>query len=142
MSDRQKLVDRYLRTADAGTISLVILIAVTAYFFPIEDGDLDGVTALALLPVLIVFAYSLTYLFIRRRADEFTLSLWHSGVTASFLTFILWGVFGGIIIGAIQGWNENLGENTIDPTVFIEQFSGVFCLAAFFAALQVKRLRG
>ena len=150
MSERQKLVDRYLRAALIGAISTAILILFYAVRPQIpgerpEIMELAGWTlvAIVLIASLIGLTYSFFYMFARRSTDEFTLSMWHTGTTVAFFTGMMWLLVGGMIQTFIT---KTYPESTLADLLlrfdFVDNWAMLVMLAAFFAGFHFKRIRG
>ncbi|MBV7259953.1 hypothetical protein [Erythrobacter crassostreae] len=162
MSDRQKKVDRYLRAANIGTAAAIAFpflhIAMGTVFLGYEDGDdliIPALLFLAAITYLIAETYSIFYVFLRRKTDEFTLAMFHSGTTYAFFAAILWLVLGGYVEIFIDGMvageayeaakadGVNLNEiEQVESTDIIGRFAASVILAAFFIGFQIKRIRG
>ncbi len=162
MSERQKKVDRYMRAANIGTAAAIafpfINLAMEPVFVGHEEGDSLLVPVLLFIAIFVFLigeTYALFYVFLRRKTDEFTLSMWHSGTTYAFFAAILWLLVGGYIeiyfdgvaageafqAAQAQGLTEEEIEQ-VEGSDIIRRYATHVILAAFFFGLQIKRFRG
>ncbi|QFT77846.1 hypothetical protein [Erythrobacter sp. THAF29] len=162
MTDRQKIVDKYLRAANIGTAAAVAFpflhIAMDIVFLDDADSDsllIPALLLLALIIYLIAETYSIFYVFLRRKTDEFTQAMWHGGTTFAFFAAILWLIIGGYVeiffegAAAGEAFQEAKAQG-IDPSEIeiangddiIRRFATPVILAAFFLGFQIKRFRG
>ena len=142
VSARQKKVDRFLRAADLGTIAIIWM--VVAEFIYGEEQVIEGPTwlfasaSIALIAIIVSFVY----MFARRRTDEYTLAMWHSGVTVAFFATMFWALFGGIVTGMVLGYLESHGEPAFDGADFIRRWLASILLLSFYAGFHFKRFTG
>lgn len=143
VSNRQKLADRYLRAADAGTIALIAVFGIAALFYG-PDGELDAPSWLVPIIMIVVFTVmgSFAYMFFRRRTDDFTLGMWHSGATMAFLAIIAWSLFGLIIEGMIEGAMRNPSEVRPHEERVVSGLTTEIALTAYFVGFHFKRFKG
>ena len=142
VSPRQKKVDRYLRAADIGTIALVAFFV--AEMLHGEESFLDGpgwIVAVGLLALLCIIG-SYVYMFARRRTDEYTLAMWHSGVTVAFFFAMGWSLFGVIVLGFIQGYYEAHGSTTFDAWSVYADWASNILVGSFYLGFHFKRFAG
>ncbi|QUL38755.1 hypothetical protein [Erythrobacter sp. JK5] len=165
VSSRQKAVDRYLRAGNIGTAaaiaSPVIYFAMVSILADWKEGDsvlLVLLLFLAIVVYLICEAYSVFHVFFRRKTDEYTLAMWHSGTTFAFFAAMLWLILGPWVETGVYVYldfdvfeSASARENTSFEGILdepatrasvIEQFATPVILAAFFLGFQYKRFKG
>lgn len=141
-TDRQRAVDRYFRAANVGTVALVVFVVVDSIDTMAGPINFGGAAAFLILFMMIVFLWAMYHLFRHRHADEFTLALWHSGVTAAFIMLIFWALFGNVIAGTIWGLTSDVHTEQSPQMQFVDYWTAPICIAAFFCAFQYKRFKG
>lgn len=143
VSNRQKLADRYLRAADAGTLALVGVFVIAALFYG-PDGELD--TPGWMLPIIMIVVFtvmgSFAYMFFRRGTDDFTLGMWHSGVTVAFFAIIAWSLFGFMIESIIEGVMRAPSDIRPHEERAVSGLTTEIALTAYFIGFHYKRFRG
>lgn len=139
---RQKAVDRYFRAANVGTAALVVIIVVDSIDTMAGPINFSDAAAFLILLMMVAFLWAMYHLFRHRHADEFTLALWHSGVTAAFITLIFWALFGNVVAGTIWGLTSDTLAEQSPEMQFVDYWTAPICIAAFFAAFQYKRFKG
>ncbi|WP_298466373.1 hypothetical protein [uncultured Erythrobacter sp.] len=141
-SDRQKAVDSYLRAANVGAVTLVLFSIFDFYDTVYGPADLDSALSIVLLVCVVAFLWAMVHLFRHRDADEFTLALWHSGVTAAFIALIVWALFGNMITGLYWGLTADVQATESAEMQMVDYWTAPVCIAAFFVAFHIKRFRG
>ncbi len=141
-SDRQKAVDRYFRAAAVGTVSLIVVVLVELYDVILGPTEFNLLVAFGILAIMVAFLWAMYHLFRHRHADEFTLALWHSGVTAAFIALIFWALFGNVAAGFYWGLTADTGAEQSPEMQMVDYWTAPACIAAFFIGFHVKRFRG
>jgi len=165
-SNRQRKVDGFLRAVNIGTAMVVAFpltaLAMEQVFPDFEEGDpLLWPATILLFGLFCILAetYAVIACFLKRKTDEFTLSIWHTGTSWAFFAAIVWllvGHYVETIIAAVEvsnayqayeaalKLNPDIGEFV--PPEEEDRISGFFSvhviLFAFFLGSQFKRLRG
>ncbi|KLI63910.1 hypothetical protein [Aurantiacibacter marinus] len=143
VSNRQKLADRYLRAADAGTLALIGVFVIAALFYG-PDGELD--VPGWLLPIIMIVVFTVmgafAYMFFRRGTDDFTLGMWHSGVTLAFFAIIAWSLFGLLIESTIEGLLRHPSDVRPHEERTVSGWTTEIALTAYFIGFHFKRFRG
>lgn len=172
-SSRQKKVDRYLRATDFGT-GAMLLYPFIVFGLPLvvlntqqsESLVLPFIWLLAAVIFLVLELVTVIYIFFRRKTDEFTEAMWHSGATYAFFAAIVWLLIGGWIetlltpagaeVAYYRAEAETLRrfEEARDLSVFtaedlmrvgpdiVRRYATPVIISAFFVGQQVKRFRG
>ncbi len=143
VSNRQKLADRYLRAADAGTLALIGVFVIAVLFYG-PDGELDAPGWLLPIIMIVIFTVmgSFAYMFFRRGTDDFTLGMWHSGVTVAFMAIIAWSLFGMMIESIIENALSQPSEVTPPEDRVVSGLTTEIALTAYFIGFHFKRFRG
>ena len=139
---RQKLANRYLRAADIGTVSLVYLIGFSLIYY--RDGEIVGDPTWAFLPLLLMLPalmWSVAYMFFRRKTDEFTLAMWHSGVTVAFFVVIAWSIFGIMVESTIEGYLQGDSGTEVSFDI-VDNWDSVIILLGYYVGFHFKRFTG
>jgi len=141
-SQRQKAVDRYFRAADVGTLALIVVVAAELYDTVLGPEVFGVALSIGILSIMVAFLWAMYHLFRHRHSDEFTLALWHTGVTAAFIVLIFWALFGNVIAGLIWGLTGDVTAEQSAEMQFVDFWTAPACIGAFFAAFQFKRFKG
>ncbi len=165
ISPRQKKVDRYLRAANIGTVAAIaapfIYFAIDHVFTGWEEDDallIPALTLLAILVFLVFEAYAVLAVFARRKTDEFTLAMWHSGTSYAFFAAIIWFIIGPWAELVFDLWfaldpdqlaqasttddSDQLTDTSLMEATIIERYATPVIFGAFFLGFQIKRFRG
>ena len=142
VSPRQKKVDRYLRAADIGTIAILWMVVLEAIFGEERILEDQGWMFASVGVAFVLIVVSFVYMFARRRTDEYTLSMWHSGVTLAFFVTMFFALFGSIVVGMFEGYLESHGQEPIDGAELIQDGLATVMLLAFYAGFHFKRFTG
>ncbi|MEL6529025.1 MAG: hypothetical protein AAFQ27_03635 [Pseudomonadota bacterium] len=141
-ADRQKAVDRYLRAADIGAVTLIVFSAFDFYDTTYGPTEMNTAVALGLGVAVIAFLWAMVHLFRHRNADEFTLALWHTGATFAFIALIIWALFGNVVAGVYWGLTAELTATESPEMTFVDYWTAPACIAAFFVGFNFKRFKG
>lgn len=149
-SNRQKITDKFLRAAMIGTVAVCLFPVLNVMVDFIPEGELTtgdlwfGMSWLLLAVVILVcLSYSFIYMVWRRRTDEFTLAMWHSGTTVAFFVAIAWLLFGTFVESLFEGLAAAQDPNyTGSEMTVVDAWSLPVILAGFFVGFHFKRLRG
>lgn len=165
VSPRQRRVDRYLRAANLGTITVFISYLFYLPFDEPEFGwrenlgdDLLLLMGLGFLLTIICEAFAVFYVFLRRKTDEYTHAMWHSGTTYAFFAAIIWliaapwveAAYTGVLVyEAIEASQATSSEeisqaadNAVGEESIVLNLAAPVILSAFFIGFQIKRFRG
>jgi hypothetical protein len=159
ISQRQKRADRFIRAANIGTAAMVtypaLQIGLEVTLLDYQDGDAllwPVLVSLVGLVFLICETYAILSVFRNRKADEFTLAMWHTGTTFAFFAAILWLLIGGYVeitfdaIAAGRAYEEakaaGIEVEPVDGIGIVARYATAVIVSAFFLGLQIKRFRG
>lgn len=139
---RQTLANRYLRAADIGTVCLVYLIGFSLIYY--RGDEFVGEPIWPFLPLLVMLPalmWSIAYMFFRRKTDEFTLAMWHSGVTVAFFVVIAWSVFGIMVESTIEGYLQGDSNEEVSFGI-VDNWDSEIILLGYYAGFHFKRFTG
>ncbi len=139
---RQSQVDSFLRYAAIGTVSFIVWFIASLFLgagHPAAPGGMLLRFGLLGLPA-VGLGISIFQLYRLRTSDEFVASLWGAGTSAAFIAVLVLSVLIGIAVGVARDL-ELLAQSPQTVLARIEPFVTDAGLMAFFAALQIKRLR-
>lgn len=164
MTDRQKQVDRYLTVTNLGTAAVLLSFPL---FLPIGGQDTDWIEQLdspmlfllffGMLAVILTETFAVFFVFLRRKTDEYTLSMWHTGTSFAFFAAMIWlivapwieATFVGIEVYELASADPELDVEAHDVTKewgfengVVNTLATPIILSAFFIGMQVKRFKG
>ena len=141
---RQKRADHFVLAAWIGTFGVVAVFCFHALFTPAYEQSMvtAGIIFLASLLGLVAIIYSFIYMVLRRKTDEFTLAMWHSGTSVAFAVAVAWLLFGNMIEISLAEPPMMDAPTTDAEAHFVERIGVYVIIAAFFVGFHFKRLRG